>query len=63
MKDPSHNDWKIVDWDIINQTKQTNVSFYFISHFQNNIGLILHAVEEYELSMRFLEHGLQLNQR
>lgn len=29
----------------------------------NNIGLILHAVEEYELSMRFLEHALQLNQR
>lgn len=30
---------------------------------QSNIGLILHAVEEYELSLRFLEHALTLNIR
>ncbi|KAK3589135.1 hypothetical protein CHS0354_017102 [Potamilus streckersoni] len=29
----------------------------------SNIGLILHAEEEYELSLRFLEHALQLNTR
>ena len=31
--------------------------------FQSNIGLILHAVEEYELSLRFLENALTLNIR
>jgi protein TIF31 len=30
---------------------------------QSNIGLILHAVEEYELSLRFLEHALSLSMR
>lgn len=30
---------------------------------QTNIGLILHAVEEYDLSLRFLEHALTLNIR
>ncbi|KAJ8312586.1 hypothetical protein KUTeg_009959 [Tegillarca granosa] len=34
-----------------------------IALIDNNIGLILHAVEEYELSLRFLEHALQLNSR
>lgn len=29
--------------------------------FQSNISLILHAVGEYELSLRFLEHALALN--
>jgi protein TIF31 len=29
--------------------------------FQSNISLILHAVGEYELSLRFLEHALSLN--
>lgn len=29
----------------------------------SNIGLILHAVSEYSLSLHFLEHALQLNQR
>jgi hypothetical protein len=29
--------------------------------FQSNIGLILHAVEEYDLSLRFLEHALKVN--
>lgn len=28
---------------------------------QSNISLILHAVGEYELSLRFLEHALSLN--
>lgn len=31
--------------------------------FQSNISLILHAVGEYELSLRFLEHALALNLR
>lgn len=29
--------------------------------FQSNIALILHAVSEYELALRFLEHALELN--
>lgn len=33
----------------------------YVYCFQSNIGLILHAVEEYELSLRFLEHALLLN--
>lgn len=32
-----------------------------IALIDSNIGLILHAVEEYELSLRFLEHALTLN--
>lgn len=35
-----------------------NLSFL---HLQSNISLILHAVGEYELSLRFLEHALALN--
>lgn len=35
-----------------------NLSFF---HLQSNISLILHAVGEYELSLRFLEHALALN--
>lgn len=31
--------------------------------FQSNISLILHAVGEYESSLRFLEHALSLNRR
>ncbi|XP_021376922.1 clustered mitochondria protein homolog isoform X2 [Mizuhopecten yessoensis] len=34
-----------------------------VALIDSNIGLILHAVEEYELSLRFLEHALQLNQK
>ncbi|KAK7087364.1 clustered mitochondria protein homolog [Littorina saxatilis] len=34
-----------------------------IGLIDSNIGLILHAVEEYELSLRFLEHALTLNIR
>ena len=31
--------------------------------FQSNIGLILHAVGEYELSLRFLDKALELNKK
>ena len=61
MKEPL-----FVDNIIIHHTgfKLVNAwSIRFCYTFQNNIGLILHAVEEYELSMRFLEHALQLNQK
>ena len=34
---------------------------FFLTSFQSNISLILHAVGEYELSLRFLEHALALN--
>ncbi|XP_025090334.1 clustered mitochondria protein homolog isoform X2 [Pomacea canaliculata] len=34
-----------------------------IALIDTNIGLILHAVEEYDLSLRFLEHALTLNIR
>ncbi|XP_041348382.1 clustered mitochondria protein homolog isoform X2 [Gigantopelta aegis] len=34
-----------------------------VALIDSNIGLILHAVEEYELSLKFLEHTLQLNVR
>lgn len=37
--------------------------FFPIFLFQSNISLILHAVGEYELSLRFLEHALALNLR
>ena len=32
-----------------------------VALIDSNIGLILHAVEEYDLSLRFLEHALQVN--
>lgn len=32
-----------------------------LTFFQSNIALILHAVSEYELALRFLEHALELN--
>lgn len=35
----------------------------FLSFLQSNISLILHAVGEYELSLRFLEKALALNIR
>ncbi|XP_064613214.1 LOW QUALITY PROTEIN: clustered mitochondria protein homolog [Liolophura sinensis] len=34
-----------------------------VALFDSNIGLILHAVEEYELSLRFLDKALELNIR
>lgn len=36
------------------------IDFQFLP-LQSNISLILHAVGEYELSLRFLEHALALN--
>lgn len=33
----------------------------FQFHPQSNISLILHALGEYELSLRFIEHALKLN--
>ena len=35
---------------------------YKISYFlQSNIGLVLHGVQEYELSLKFLEEALKIN--
>lgn len=41
------------------QNKTTND--YLSLLLQSNIGLILHAVGEYDLSLRFLENALKLN--
>ena len=42
------------------------ICFYFVNmslvfYLQSNIGLILHAVGEYDLSLRFLQKALELN--
>ncbi|XP_076363788.1 clustered mitochondria protein homolog isoform X2 [Tachypleus tridentatus] len=34
-----------------------------IAMLDSNIGLVLHAVEEYDLSLRFLQHALKLNSK
>lgn len=43
--------------------KKPELNDNVLSSFQSNISLILHAVGEYELSLRFLEHALMLNLR
>lgn len=35
--------------------------FNIVWYLQSNISLILHALGEYELSLRFIEHALKLN--
>lgn len=42
-------------------TREISFSSHSFIHAQSNISLILHAVGEYELSLRFLEHALALN--
>lgn len=36
---------------------------WLIYSFQGNIGLILHAVGEFDLAVKFFEHALELNQK
>lgn len=47
--------------DVSNFYKNINIFIKKNYLFQSNISLILHAVGEYELSLRFLEHALALN--
>lgn len=60
----NHPEMAVIDVSIVIMEKNcTYLYIYFILFQQSNIGLILHAIGEYDYSLRFLEHALQLNLR